>query len=161
MKRGPWRTSQAVWTPNSIELIFGSREVSHEGLYPSSRKALWYLPYVEITHTKKVIHGAELTCKLKKKFSTFIFEFYLFIWLCQVLAGACRSSIFARSIWILSFGMWDLVPWPGIESAPPALGVKSLSHWTTREAPQLVCVCVCVCVCVSSVVSDSLWPHGW
>ena len=31
--------------------------------------------------------------------------------------------------------MWDLVPWPGIEPGPPALGEQSLSHWTTREVP--------------------------
>ena len=29
--------------------------------------------------------------------------------------------------------MWDLVPWPGIEPGPPALGVQSLSYWTTCE----------------------------
>ena len=29
--------------------------------------------------------------------------------------------------------MWDLVPWPEIEPRPTALGVHSLSHWTTRE----------------------------
>ena len=37
----------------------------------------------------------------------------------------------------LSGGMWDLVPWPGIEPEPPALGAWSLSHWTTREVPEL------------------------
>ena len=26
-----------------------------------------------------------------------------------------------------------LVPWPGIEPTPPALEVRSLNHWTTRE----------------------------
>ena len=26
--------------------------------------------------------------------------------------------------------MWDLVPWPGIEPRPLALGARSLSHWT-------------------------------
>ena len=31
--------------------------------------------------------------------------------------------------------MWDLVPWPGIEPRPPALWVRSLSHWTTRQVP--------------------------
>ena len=36
----------------------------------------------------------------------------------------------------LSCAMWDLVPRPGIKPRPPALGVWSLSHWTTREAPQ-------------------------
>ena len=29
--------------------------------------------------------------------------------------------------------MWALVPWPGIEPGPSALGVQSLSHWATRE----------------------------
>ena len=35
----------------------------------------------------------------------------------------------------LSCGLWDLVPWPGVEPWPPALGVCSLSHWTIREVP--------------------------
>ena len=38
----------------------------------------------------------------------------------------------------LSCSMWDLVPWPGIESRPPALGLWSFSHWTTREVPIFV-----------------------
>ncbi|XP_057560751.1 WD repeat-containing protein 82 isoform X1 [Hippopotamus amphibius kiboko] len=33
--------------------------------------------------------------------------------------------------------MWDLVPQPGIEPRPPALGVRSLTHWTTREVPPI------------------------
>ena len=37
----------------------------------------------------------------------------------------------------LSCGMWDLVPRPGIEPGPPALGAQSLSHWTTREVPKI------------------------
>ena len=32
----------------------------------------------------------------------------------------------------LSCGMWDLLPWSGIEPWPPALGAWKLSHWTTR-----------------------------
>ena len=35
----------------------------------------------------------------------------------------------------LSCSMWNLVPWPGMESGPPALGAWSLYHWTTREGP--------------------------
>ena len=35
----------------------------------------------------------------------------------------------------LSCSTWDLVSWPGIEPRPSALGVQSLSHWTTREVP--------------------------
>ena len=30
-------------------------------------------------------------------------------------------------------GMWDLVPWPGMEPRSPVLGAWSLSHWTIRE----------------------------
>ena len=33
--------------------------------------------------------------------------------------------------------MWDLVSLSGIEPEPPALGVESLSHWTTREVTGL------------------------
>ena len=36
----------------------------------------------------------------------------------------------------LCCSMWDLVPQPGIQPRPPALGVQSLSHWTTREVPE-------------------------
>ena len=32
-----------------------------------------------------------------------------------------------------SFGVWNLVPCPGIEPRALALGAQHLSHWTTRE----------------------------
>ena len=35
----------------------------------------------------------------------------------------------------ISWGMWDLVSWPGIEPKAPALGALSLSHQTMREVP--------------------------
>ena len=54
----------------------------------------------------------------------------LFNWLCQVLA-------LAPGILDLGCGMFDLVPWPGIEPGPPALWAQSLSHWTTREIPRI------------------------
>ena len=67
----------------------------------------------------------------------FIFSFiYLyihsFIWLHWALVEAC---------WIFRCGMWDLVPWPGIEAGTPALEAQSLSHWTTREVPPPVLFC--------------------
>ena len=37
----------------------------------------------------------------------------------------------------LSGGIQDLAPRAGIEPGPPALGVWSLSHWTTREVPSV------------------------
>ena len=36
---------------------------------------------------------------------------------------------------VFGCGMYDLVPCPGIEPRPPALGVWYLSHWTTRKVP--------------------------
>ena len=64
---------------------------------------------------------------------SFCFYFLIFIWLHWVLVAACR--IFSCGMRTLSFGMWDLVPWPGTEPGLPALGVRSLSHWTIREVP--------------------------
>ena len=61
----------------------------------------------------------------------FIFSIYLCTWLCQVLVTAC--GIFSCSMQTLSCGVWDLVPWPGIEPRAPALGAQSLSPWPTRE----------------------------
>ena len=31
--------------------------------------------------------------------------------------------------------MWDLVPRPGIEPGPSALGAQSFSYWTTSDVP--------------------------
>ena len=67
--------------------------------------------------------------------SFFNIYFYLFSWLCQVLIVAHRIFDLRFSMWILSCGLWDLFPWPGIEPRPPAIGALSLNHWTTREVP--------------------------
>ena len=45
-----------------------------------------------------------------------------------------------------SCGMWALVPQPGIESGPPALGAWNFSHWTTRDVPHYMFV---------------EWMNGW
>ena len=36
-----------------------------------------------------------------------------------------------------NWDIWDLVPWLGMEPGPPALGLWSLGHWTTREIQYL------------------------
>ena len=48
---------------------------------------------------------------------------------CGLLAAACGLLAVAC--------MRDLVPGPGIEPGPPALGEWSLTHWTAREVPRL------------------------
>ena len=67
---------------------------------------------------------------------------YLFIWLHHVwvatVCGICSCGmrdLFSCSMQTLSCSIQDLVPWPGIEPGPPALGAWSLNHWTAREVP--------------------------
>ena len=43
-----------------------------------------------------------------------------FVAACELLVAACVR---------------DLIPRPGMERGPPALGAQSLSHWSTREVP--------------------------
>ena len=46
---------------------------------------------------------------------------------CGLLVAACGH--------LVASCMWDLVPRPGIERGPAALGARSLTHWTTRGVP--------------------------
>ena len=45
------------------------------------------------------------------------------------------SSIFVQACKFLAVARGILVPWPGIEPGPSALGPWHLSHWATREVP--------------------------
>ena len=55
---------------------------------------------------------------------------YLFVCARSELQHA-GSSVAACAI--LSGGMWDLVPWPGIKPGLPTWGAWSLSHWTQHS----------------------------
>ena len=76
-----------------------------------------------------------------------IFKIFIYLfWLCWVLVAAC---------------MRDLVPQPGVEPGPLALGVRSLTHWTTREAP-VISFCVCLTKafpCVTLLEITTLSPQ--
>ena len=69
-----------------------------------------------------------ITCDDKNCFNSFMV-------ICLAALGLklqyLGSSVFIVACRIFSCGMWDLVPWPRIEPRPPALGARSLSHWTT------------------------------
>ena len=62
----------------------------------------------------------------------FLKNVYLFIWLLPSLVAACKIFYLSFGMQTLSWGLWDLVPWPRIEPRPFALGARSPSHWTTR-----------------------------
>ena len=51
---------------------------------------------------------------------------------CSPLGTSCNLILF---FWPHYVACGTLVSWPGIELALPALGVQSLSHWSTREVP--------------------------
>ena len=51
--------------------------------------------------------------------------------------GHAGSLIFVVASEIFNWGMWDLVPQPWIDPRTPALRGRSLSHWTTREVPNI------------------------
>ena len=53
---------------------------------------------------------------------------YLFILVAPGLSYGMRDVLVAACI-------QDLVPRPGIQPRPSALGAHSLTHWTTREVP--------------------------
>ena len=69
----------------------------------------------------------------------FLFLFKVFFNVCiylAILGLGCRIFSLCCDEWeptvdlgTFSWGMWDLVPWRGIEPKSPALGVWSLSHW--------------------------------
>ena len=60
----------------------------------------------------------------------------LFFFFLAALGLSCSMGIFNCSMPTLSWGMWELVPWPGIEPRSPALGAWSLGDCTNREVPQ-------------------------
>ena len=50
----------------------------------------------------------------------------------------CKESDTTKQLSMHTHAAWKiLVPRPGTEPMPPALGVWSLNHWTTREVPPL------------------------
>ena len=58
---------------------------------------------------------------------------YLFTYLFRL----CRVLVVAHRIFVVAC-MRDLVPRPGIEPGPLALGVRSLTHWATRQVPTII-----------------------
>ena len=56
------------------------------------------------------------------------------LWHAGFLVAACELLVVVCEL-LVAACMRDLVPRPGIEPRPPALGAGSLSQWTTREVP--------------------------
>ena len=77
--------------------------------------------------------------------SLFSQVFFWCVFVCLGLSCSTRDLLSSLqpevSFWVVAHGMffrcsvWDLVPWPGMESRPPPLGACSPNHWITREVP--------------------------
>ena len=62
------------------------------------------------------------------RYSVVVLHLYLLFGCTRLELWHMGSLIFAVACRIFSCGMWDLVPRPGIEPGPSALGVWSPSH---------------------------------
>ena len=77
------------------------------------------------------VYGVTLSRTRLKWLAVFIYSFdWALVLESSVFVAACGLS--SGGMWTLSGSMRDLVPWPGIKSGAPVLGLQSLSHWTTR-----------------------------
>ena len=60
-------------------------------------------------------------------------------WICPKITGVffffCIKAIYLLFWWWYCLACRILVPQPGTKSAPPAVEVWSLNHWTAREVP--------------------------
>ena len=64
---------------------------------------------------------------------------------------------------LFSCGMQDLLPWPGMEPGPRALGAWSLSHWTTRKVPRVILLIIIIDIQlgIGFIEGIFLWPFPY
>ena len=120
-----WRFRLAPWVEkNSWRRKWQPTAVFLPGKFHEQRNLAGYSPWG---------HKESDMTEHTRSFNSLETLFYLFIWLHWVLVVA--HGIFDRhcSMGTLSCGIWDQVPWQGLNLGPQALGAWSLSRWTTRE----------------------------
>ena len=90
--------------------------------------------YKSCVNTCKALNRVSGTIFRLYKNVTYLFFYYLFFFFFFCLIKHFLIFFFLP-VPSLSCSMGDLVPCPGIEPRPPALGVQRLGHWATREIP--------------------------
>lgn len=73
---------------------------------------------------------------------------------------ACWTFDLRCGMLTLNYSMWDLILWRGIKPRRPAFGVRSLSHWITREILKRWFLSVTFLHC-KSVDGKKCWPHSF
>ena len=85
-----------------------------------------------LSNASPVVLGSHLSGISLSPFFNFI------LWLIYIATGFFIYLVFGHTVQHAEI----LVPQPGIVPVPPALGVQSLNHWTTREVPQVSLKCL-------------------
>ena len=118
------------------------------------RQILDFLPPFLLVEKMPTPRGVQISlCHMERSGRLFLFSLIFIYTAVRSLSHGTQdlwSSLqhagsFSCGRWTLSCGMWDLVPGSEIELRLPALGVQSLSHWTTREVPGQVFIFICSC----------------
>ena len=85
---------------------------------------------------KKIIYltAVGLSC------SSWTFSFSFFLVAAFGIFSWDMQNLLVVSCGILCYSMWDLISQPEMEPGPPALGVQSLSQWTSRKFQLISCM---------------------
>ena len=117
--------------------------------------ALWYIMYPFFSSCLEDFGYQQFEYEVPICFFLLIF-IYLFGCMGSYLQQV--SSLVVACEFLVVTGMWDLVPWPGIEPEPPALGAQSLIHCATREIPEVpICVLLCMYLVLGLLNILGLW----
>ena len=176
----PWGRAAPPWLPAGERACFLSRALSSFLSLPSLSSLFSFPSFLSVSPSLSLslpfllsflptflfVSLFFLSFLLSFLFYTFFFFLYTafvyLFWLsrvlfaaCGIFIAACRLLVVAWGLlschmWTFSCGMWDLVPRPGIEPRPLALGTWSLTHWTTTEVP--------VCLFLFSLPPSSPFP---
>ena len=133
----PEEVLRSSWNYTSRSLILGAIAFCCSSSNISESWFPFTEPFIALLSPLYEFFFLFLKWTILKIFTEFFLQycFCLFYVLCFWPWGMWDLSYPTRDGTGLPCGMWDLVPWPGIQPRPPSLGAQSLSHWTTRKAP--------------------------
>ena len=86
---------------------------------------VWWLIEINLGYSRATMGYSRSTHTL--------FQFLLALTLGFSLGWSCSTPWHVFFFFFCHIACESLVPWPGIEPAPPALEARNLSYWTTRE----------------------------
>ena len=117
------------WIPPQFLCLLTPTRVFHSIFsgYSLTHFSIWIiLESVEIIKNTYLCFDQLFSCSYHHPFQSLLKNFF-----CVCILAVPGLSCSMKS---LSCGMQALVPWPEIKPRSPALGVWSLSHWTTSES---------------------------